>query len=465
MRSTRLILSTVLLIVMAGWIVADSDDDKGGHDDHEHGHTHDGGGAGGGVTIDLNSMTRDKKEPDPFGEPPKTGSKPPDTTNVDIPHDTRTPTEPPRLYVDNGDEEKKCHCEAARMIVISCTLPDIKNPEGPKTDPTMAATLKWVRTLHLHKLRVVVYYSARPDDSLQLDHPMELVDTKPNAPPAADGTKTDATRWVWQQVDAKTLTDSWTDCCYYEEVLLFMHGSKNAFPDVIKVLPKLLGGRPVKKLIAWSCKSTKKFAPVHGADFDIYSQLCAIVAPKDCPCGCDPSKCITVDEDHCPNAPKAFCPSKTTPVEVQAAWYYAYSQNGMVLAVPLGIDPADKNQSPFTTPDGNVREIHIDPDPANPGSFNINVQPKPSGTGTEIFACKKVKPDVRLLNAYIPPKDASEDEIEAAKQARIDNGFRPETILKQVKIDDKLVKKSTIPFQGKNVCPKGDGCQPNPKTG
>jgi hypothetical protein len=75
-------MAFIMVTLLAAKDEPSDDHDNGPHDDKEHGHH---GGIGGGVTIDISTMTRDKKEDDPFGP-------------SDHPHTTDTIPNPPLTH-------------------------------------------------------------------------------------------------------------------------------------------------------------------------------------------------------------------------------------------------------------------------------------------------------------------------------------------------------------------------------
>jgi hypothetical protein len=301
---------------------------------------------------------------------------------------------------------------------------DSKFPENPEkntdrlsrteTDKDIGGTMTWARGLRAGHLHRIAYRAGQQGDSLSMGSPYEV-----NA--AGDGWQRMAMTAKSPKKVSRELAQKWKDCCYFDEVIIIMHGGQNAYPQLVDFLPIILDGKPVKKLVIWSCRSTRKFLPADTVGKN-YQKIAGIVKPKSCPCQCDPARCNALDADGRP-APK--CPT----AEDETLIYASYLVDGA--AVPLGLDPKD-GKNPFLTPDGQLRRITVDKE----GNIEAEAVDAAAG-GTSIFGGKGVKSssDLRPSSEKIDPK----------------------IILKK----SKAVDPPPIEYQGPKCCANKDGCQVN----
>lgn len=326
------------------------------------------GGVGIGVTIDLGKITADEKEEDPFAEPP---ARP----------DEIGEAENPPIEVA---EPSPCHCQGGRLLIIVGAF-DGKDPEnsdpkkGSKSDPTIAASLKWARELaaregrHIH---AVGYRAESENDSPLMGSPYLLQTGEWKR--FTKGRKTMGGKGL-----SRGLAKEWGDCCYFDEVMIMLHGGQNAWPQLITHLPLLLDQKPVKKLVIWTCRSSRKFFPTDGGEQKFYQRVLGIVAPKSCPCQCDGARCVARDAD---GGGRLQCPSARDKVTVFASYMVEEK------SVKLGLDPRDTERRTLTSPDGRLREITVHPD----GKITARAVDA-AAQRIELFAGERVKPDANLL--------------------------------------------------------------------
>lgn len=148
--------------------------------------------------------------------------------------------------------------------------------------------------------------------------------------------------------------------------MLVCHGHQaGAYTFIMKSLQQVLAGRPVERLMLWTCKSSELFSPTQSNDY--YQHVAWLVRPKACDCGCLVDDCHAFDPDCKPR----HCPDGKTPTTILTSG----EVNGK--AVTLGIDSSAVN--PLTLPDGRLREITIQPDGTSAAGSQASAAMGPAG--------------------------------------------------------------------------------------
>lgn len=355
-----------------------------------------------------------------------------------------------------------CHCQAGRFLIICGGFSSsAKNVLTDKdTDPDIKVILVWAARLngnHLHKAafpgfgRQAVSFNkpffpkmkpAQAGAAAEVDTDNHWVPSGPLGP----GVSTPA------QVTA-ALGQSWNDCCYFEEVLVIMHGDQSA-TELIAGLPNLLSNKAVKKLVLWACKSGKKFRPSE----QLYQNLAYIARPKQCPCECKPG-CNNRDSDKCAGQDPQ-CPHGEPTKIIMAGSANVF---GVDVPVSVGIDHTDAN-SPFMSPDGTAREITVDA----AGNITAKLGEKKDGTAggqpqagpaTSMFMCKTLKAQPRLLDEYnkYKPVEGDVQKNQEVKESLQKAGLTKDQYTKKDKV--KPVKDGVYTGPKVNTCTDGtQGC-------
>jgi hypothetical protein len=318
------------------------------------------------------------------------------------------------------------HCQGGRLILI---IGDFENP-------TIKAALDWSRTLpadHLHRLAYNVGASSSPT--------ME-------APSVRVGDT-----WRRWEKDGKPgqlhdLVSEWTDCCFFQEVIVFFHGHQvGGWDGLIRYLPFILGGKPVKKLVLWSCESTDHFLPGLGGSRPerVYRLITWIARPRACPCECDPSHCRPGKLAPLCSGETATCPRATDRTVVIA------SGSVRDKGAKLGIDPADAS-TPFASPDGRLRVIEVSPETPGTGHAQVKTAARMQGGAICIFAGKGLKVDPGLVSG----SDVKVTEKSITRTVNVPDAFA--TIYRTI-WEPSNSQYKTGRYGGPKCKPPGDGCQ------
>jgi len=197
------------------------------------------------------------------------------------------------------------------------------------------------------------------------------------------------------------------------------HGHQaGSWSKLLEYLPSVLNHKPVQKLVLWSCKSSKVFFPKSKKlTGEIYEKVCGMVAPKNCPCGCDHARCNSYDADKAPTK----CPTAASPVVVLAAGAF----HGK--ATNLGMN-TESSDNPLTSPDGTMRQITIAPD----GAISAGM----TGANPQAFGPNTVQTG-------------------GSAGAELGETFDPEIHLKGSNV---IILKPKLPYSGTKACPAKDGC-------
>lgn len=238
------------------------------------------------------------------------------------------------------------HCQGHRLVLVL----------GKQTDPTIRSVLRWLllqppRAIH-HRLWVRASSGASASW------------TDPQVPRLRKG------KAVWGSVErlkrgrkklsrALSLARSFDDCCFLEEVLVLAHGSTwGLYRELPRKLPGLLGGRPIRRLVLFSCGSADEIYPGFLGQGRHFGPLCGMVAPARCPCGCTIARCDSACLDPDGRAPHGYrCPDETDTGELLLAGWYARTAGGF-RAARLGFDP-DHPTRPLSSPDGRLRRVAV----------------------------------------------------------------------------------------------------------
>ncbi|MBI3929361.1 MAG: IPT/TIG domain-containing protein [Armatimonadetes bacterium] len=338
------------------------------------------------------------------------------------------------------------HCQGGRLVVVV----------GGFEDGAIAGALKWTYNLsepHVHK----VAFSALAKESPNLDIPYvpgEDGSWERYKLPGKDGKKSDKNGGL------KPLVAGWQDCCFFQEVLVFMHGHQaGGWAFVRGGLPFILNNRPVKKLVLWTCESSNHFVPGKGGDnpSQTYRWITWLARPAKCPCDCDPTACKAgYLGGLCPGEDSG-CPKPGQPTTILTSGSVA----GTDIAAKLGINPED-DKSPFTSPDGRVRVMTVTPKGANETTVTAEMSRPEADVAKQpcIFLGKKIKADPGIQPQYpakVPEKtiagpDAKQD-VSTTDIKKLPGSFK----------NPYGTGWEPRPFAGpKCVKPPGDGCLPGP---
>lgn len=296
------------------------------------------------------------------------------------PRENNTPDDPPLQTPDDwfevdGDDNKH-HCQGHRLGVVV----------GPESDPSIDAARRWLRakTNVQHKLFIYATISdgRTTEGTLQPDFGAvssyeDGVEHKLTPGKGMNNKNAGDSRAAIEDYMSRCKC-----CCHWDEVILVMHGHTDfKWYWLLKNLPLILNGRPVRKFVFWVCGAADDFLPskhtlVEGKKDDgtsaapkwlpVFQQVAAILSPKSCHndalCGCSKDHCTSEDADN--HDKRGKCPDGKEAVQLLcASWYTANldpagSTHGAVSA-KLGMK---KNLSALTSPDGSLRDITIHPD-------------------------------------------------------------------------------------------------------
>jgi hypothetical protein len=287
---------------------------------------------------------------------------------------------------DTQDDEPACHCQGSRLLVLLGPLKKstesdhlIKDPATGAyavDDATMYLAQHWAldfyaaqrtKRAHIHMLG----YDAPSGDPNNVHRPMV---PKHAAGPAESvmlhgkATPLGATEWSWDVVDEDYLdTTIPSCCCFFAEVMVIFHGHQaGAYNFIENSLSQVLAGRPIERLVLWTCSSSERFSPAqsNGA----YQHIAWLVRPKECGCSCLVDRCHAFD----PDCGARHCPDGKTPTTI----FTSGEVNGET--VKLGLDPAKPN--PLSSPDGHLREITVQPDGTTAAGQQVTAKMGPAGT-------------------------------------------------------------------------------------
>ncbi|MDH3442500.1 MAG: hypothetical protein OEN50_01125 [Deltaproteobacteria bacterium] len=338
----------------------------------------------------------------------------------------RAPGDDPR---ENGEELPDilptCHCQGGRLAIVI----------GDSDDGAIRGALNWVATTslaHLHK----VYFAARLNDTFSLFQPRIF--------------REDAGRRTWKKFLGRDpiveLVKTYQDCCYYEEVVIFAHGSQRGlYRGLAELMPRFLD-RPVKKLVFWVCGSDRESFPFTDdnkrADFE---SICYLVRPPpSCPCGCDHKKCTA----QTANGARTRCPDRTTRTEVLSAGYYR--SEGQNWPSALGLDPA--HHQPFNAPDARMIRTTVTALGENGKAVRLNPVAVEDadvfGSPVRSYEGLKKRPSkAPIMKGF---------NLNVIKEAEVPNGTPKEI----KKLEDKFGKLADYrgPRRDPARCPAADGC-------
>ncbi|MFN8614060.1 MAG: IPT/TIG domain-containing protein [Vulcanimicrobiota bacterium] len=357
----------------------------------------------------------------------------------DVPKEPPIPKEPPK------EEVKPCHCEGSRLIVL---LGDGKNPTDVASENYAKELVRQSyrdsphpgvirRRNHLH----VVHYQAN-GSKVNWNAPREASPTfvresevfrEGHKPSDQEVKSIGSVKSVVWSSSRETLPHC---CCYFDEVLLMFHGPpirSGLFADLEVNLPKLLQGRPARKVVFWCCQSGREFYPKQKDTPGVYERLLGQLRSRDCPCRCEPSKCQGLDADFKP----APCPRGSDSVTVLAGGSVLI--RGQQVPVDVGLTQIPPTVR-FSTPDGRLRKITIKSD----GEITVENTPGPaaaapgSDSGTPIFQGSTL-----ISNGIGPVFNHDKTYFDLTKASQIVIGSEPA-------------------YNGPKACPAGEGCQKEP---
>jgi len=219
----------------------------------------------------------------------------------------------------------------------------------------------------------------------------------------------------WSEASTKVedIAKTFSDCCYWDEILVISHGSQAHLWDCLqRNLPILVDARPVRKVVLWICKSSEDIYPGNGNRQYQFEQLAYILRPRNCPCGCNHENCIAYNSDNRRDARK--CPTESDNVSLIAGASYsdpALVGKGLERPSKLGI--TDGTPFHFLSPDGRVLESTITknndahpaqkktaagttPEPSVTTSGAYSDAPAAGADGIEIFGGTHVRADPGL---------------------------------------------------------------------
>jgi hypothetical protein len=378
-------------------------------------------------------------------------------TTVDLPPAKKSDYQNEPIPVrQTGDDETKCHCQGGRLVLLignfdKYTNDQLNEPHPTDGDPneTRREYLDSVAAASEPSLRPYKYYKdpviAAVGDwlSKQIDPTKMHVhifgySTSAGEPDMQDPYEPQGVgtpkKWKKRNVPKATMEKARSDggllpkdCCYFDEVIIIFHGDTDGVYKQLKdYLPRILGGRPVKQLVLWSCKSTNKFYPdAQDDDNHNYREICWIVRPIACRCGCTMAACNAINADL---RTGKKCPFKDDRVTViTSGWTVLHG--GKVEPHSVSLDPG--GAKPFTSPGAVVRKITIEP-----GTNEISAElvtdatvfGKPVGNG----GTKSGEMDGKKLTPKIAPV------AQESGQFKYDGGYSGP--------------------DGTNICPNQDGC-------
>ena len=245
------------------------------------------------------------------------------------------------IEIDDGAPHELHHCQGGRMIVVL----------GSERDRTINATLAAVAGLNSGSHALKVWFRSNPQGEPSVENPF-VPDASGNwarfkvPDPGKPGSEKEGRTGQLAQ-----------GLCCIDELMVIFHGHQTGgWKQLMKGLPDLLGDRPVRKVVVWSCRSSESFFP-HSIQFPRkrYEKFCYLVGPRPCPCGCDPAACRGRDADDRPSV----CPTADSPVTILTAAYWTDPKD-VKRATRLGLNPGAPPAGLFTTPaDGKLREITV----------------------------------------------------------------------------------------------------------
>ncbi len=313
----------------------------------------------------------------PWVDPPPASGPFPGGDEFAKPEDSWIPVSDPPPH--------SCHCQGGRLLIVI----------GDDTDSTIDAALKWAmfhyeRDLHIVERRV----DGRTEHEIEVRPHLHILRystnhrgpdmTRPQIGEASirrmvRNVRGEAERYLkavpeWsrrREVPKAAQTGLLPpDCCHFDEVMIMFHGHQNGvYEGLIEYLPYVLNGKPARRVVIWSCRSGERFFPKQAATDPVgpYERLLGVFRPKNCPCGCDPTRCRALDA----NGADSRCPTDRDPVTVLTAGYYVNPNDPNRTPVPvnLGINfeayenpEARTLDGTLSSPDGRLRQITVHPD-------------------------------------------------------------------------------------------------------
>lgn len=287
---------------------------------------------------------------------------------------------------DCDDEACHCHCQGSRLLVLIGPLRKKTDAQDrPLKDGATGAFLVEDATMYLAQHWALDFYAAQRAKGAHIhmlgyDAPSGAVNNakRPMLPKNVAGlaetvklhgqaTPLAATNWSWSVEDEDYLdTTIPSCCCFFAEVMVIFHGHQaGAYTFIEKTLSQVLAGRPVEKLVLWTCTSSDRFSPTQTNN--AYQHIAWLVRPKECGCGCVVASCNAFD----PDCKARHCPDGHSPTTILTSG----EANGK--AAKLGIDPAAAN--PLSSPDGRLREITVQPDGTTAPGAQVTAGMGPAG--------------------------------------------------------------------------------------
>lgn len=360
------------------------------------------------------------------------------------------------------------HCQGHRLGIVV----------GPRGDRSLQGALDWLfsssnvqHRLHIDAGSVKTSPPDIREVSAAADARGNLVAY--NGPPPAKGKKAKPVP-PEQRLD-KFFEAECACCCHWDEVILVAHGDQQyLWHWLLNNLPKLLNDRPVRKMVLWVCGTAAEFFPDHPIDVQgldakghlesygkqpVFEQIAYLLRPKSCHvetrCGCDAINCESYDADghrggQCPDG-------KDKVTLICGAWYgdSIDEDHDPPKAVPitakLGIDrtvdpKTGRSSWTLTSPDGNVRTVHIDPAPAggDEGQDGAAVTTDPPSNPGDVFGGVPLEPEAGLKKGEPSNLDKIKTKIRVA----------PTTT-------GKPSKEVPVQYSGGRRCnhPEREGCQ------
>lgn len=307
---------------------------------------------------------------------------------------------------DNGWD---CHCQGSRLLVLMGPM-GFKTESGSGVithdaatglrlvmDEAMYVAQKWALSFyqqqraakaHIHMLRYDSDGPGAPSATSTPKLPVDQAGPQEDVALAPGKAKTfPQTPYSWRPVNEpiRSLDHTLPDCCcFFTEVMLICHGHQGAIGSfVTETLARIMAGRPAEKFVLWSCKSSLLFSP-NEADH-LYQKMAWVFRPRACPCGCDCQVCKAFD----PDCKKRHCPDGTKPTTILTSGAFHGTPVG------LGLNP-DSTTNPFTSPDGRLRVITIQPDGTTAPDHQVTADLSPANQEVDVFGGAKTAEDATL---------------------------------------------------------------------
>lgn len=347
-------------------------------------------------------------------------------------------------------------CVGHRLMII---IGNNRTEGGKPVDRTIHATANWAR--ELKNVNHKVLFFKRGGSDIKLTNPLvpgievkkvkitgtrkTRTKTKPGWIPytyeMTKGKKTKIKKGKSKDYGQKELED----CCFLEEVIVLSHGSKassHIAKRVIKMLPELTGGRRIRKLTLWLCSTSHYLHPDAVGQFrTYYSELCELMAPRRCPCNCEPGLCQNVCEDPEGKHPNGYkCPGADDPGTIYMAAWHQQKKGGKnkTHASKLYINPDDPT-NPLASPNGSIRVVTVSS--TKDGGWTATTDVK---HGINVFG-----------DIEVDEQEDYEGDHKKSSSVIVDVAAR------EKQIHGKKSKPS--PYTGSLRCPGGEGCIIVPK--